>query len=97
MTKYELDQIIGGSDNIGEGWKMLMACLSAGRGISLPATANASSKVATFGIINYAKHRKQFNIPLIKMQGIQEKLVRMIYNTWLIQCSVELTNAILHY
>ena len=29
-----------------------MECLSAGRAVSLPATANASSKVATFGIIN---------------------------------------------
>jgi len=90
-----LDQVIGGEKFIGKGWKMLMECLAAGRGVSLPATANASSKAATYGIINYAKHRKQFNIPLIKMQGIQEKLVRMIYNTWLIQCSVELTNAIL--
>ena len=51
----ELDQIIGGPENIGNGWQMLMDCLSAGRGISLPATANASSKVATFGIMNYIK------------------------------------------
>ena len=39
-----LDQIIGGKENVGNGWKMLMECLSAGRGVSLPATANASSK-----------------------------------------------------
>ena len=33
----DLEQVIGGVDNIGNGWKMLMECLSAGRGISLPA------------------------------------------------------------
>ena len=88
-------QIIGGEDNIGNGWKMLMECLSAGRGISLPATANASSKVATFGMINYIKVREQFNIPLSKMEAIQEKINAMVLNTWIIQSSIELTNDIL--
>ena len=74
---------------------MLMECLAAGRGISLPATANASSKVATWGVFNYAKHRKQFKIPLIKMEGVQNKLCNMIYQTWLIQCSIKMTNSIL--
>lgn len=90
-----VDDVIGGEANIGEGWKMLMECLAAGRAVCLPATANASSKVATFGIWNYARHRRQFNIPLIKMEGIQNKLVDMAFNTWLIQCSVKLTNALL--
>ena len=91
----ELDQIIGGQENIGNGWKMLMDCLSAGRGISLPATANASSKVATFGIINYAKVRTQFNMPLSNMEAIKEKINKMVFNTWIIQSSVDLTNDIL--
>ena len=91
----ELDEIIGGQENIGNGWKMLMECLSAGRGISLPATANASSKVASFGIINYIKVREQFNMPLSKMQAIQEKINKIVFNTWIIQSSVDLTNDIL--
>lgn len=90
-----VDDVIGGEENVGEGWKMLMECLAAGRAVCLPATANASSKVATYGIWNYARHRRQFNIPLIKMEGIQNKLADMAFNTWLIQCSVKLTNAIL--
>lgn len=89
------NDIIGGPDNIGNGWQMLMDCLSAGRGISLPATANASSKVATFGIINYAKVRTQFNMPLSKMEAIKEKINAMVFNTWIIQSSVDLTNTIL--
>ncbi len=91
----DIDMIIGGADNIGNGWKMLMECLSAGRGVSLPATANASSKVAAFGIINYIKVREQFKIPLSKMEAIQEKINKIVVDTWIIQSAVELTNCIL--
>ena len=91
----DLEQVIGGEDNIGNGWKMLMDCLSAGRGISLPATANASSKVASFGIINYIKVREQFKMPLSNMEAIQEKVNDMVFNTWIIQSSIQLTNDIL--
>lgn len=91
----ETSQVIGGIENIGNGWKMLMDCLSAGRGISLPATANATSKVSTFGIINYIKVRNQFKMTLSNMEAIQEKINIMVYNTWIIQSSVKLTNDIL--
>ena len=56
----DINQVIGGEENVGNGWKMLMECLAAGRGVSLPTTANASSKVATYGIFNYMKVREQF-------------------------------------
>tara|TARA_B100001093_G_scaffold97959_1_gene89963 strand:- start:1748 stop:3700 length:1953 start_codon:yes stop_codon:yes gene_type:complete len=91
----EPTQVIGGPNGIGKGWEMLMDCLSAGRGISLPATANASSKVASFGILNYIKTRKQFNIPLANMEAIQEKVNKMVMDTWIIQSSIDLTNTIL--
>jgi len=93
--ELELEQIIGGEENAGNGWKMLMECLAAGRGICLPATANASAKVCTYSIFNYIKHRKQFNIPLIKMEGVSNKFSNMIYDTWLIQTSIAMTNNIL--
>ena len=93
--KIPIDNVIGGEVNTGKGWKMLMECLAAGRGICLPATANASSKVSTFGIYNYIKHRRQFKLPLIKMEGVSNKFCNMVYNTWLIQSGVDLTNAIL--
>ena len=91
----DLEQVIGGEENIGNGWKMLMECLSAGRGVSLPATANASSKVSSFGIYNYIKVREQFKMPLSKMEAIQSKFNNMIYHTWIIQSAVGLTNDIL--
>ena len=89
------DQVIGGEDNIGMGWKMLMECLSAGRGVSLPATGNAGSKIASFGIFHYIKVREQFRMPLANMEAIQEKFNHMIYQTWIIQSAVSLTNDIL--
>ena len=91
----EVDQIIGGEKNAGNGWKMLMECLAAGRGICLPSTALASSKVASYGIFNYGRHRKQFNIPILKMEGVSEKFLDMIYHTWVIQSGIHLTNSLL--
>tara|TARA_Y100000389_G_C17470670_1_gene530364 strand:+ start:5755 stop:7740 length:1986 start_codon:yes stop_codon:yes gene_type:complete len=91
----ELDQIIGGEDKIGEGWKMLMECLSTGRAISLPAVANGASKTSLYGTYLYAKHRMQFKRKLIEMQGVREKLVNMTYNTYVIQASISMTNMLL--
>jgi acyl-CoA dehydrogenase len=93
--RIKMDQVIGGEENCGNGWRMLMECLAAGRGICLPATANAACKVSTFGVFHYAMNRRQFNIPLIKMEGVSNKLADMLYNTWLIQSSIGLTNNIL--
>ncbi len=89
------DDVIGGVEKIGEGWKMLMDCLSAGRAVSLPATANASSKVALFGIYNYIQIRNQFKMPLSQMEAIQEKFNKILFNTWIIQSSIKMTNDIL--
>lgn len=90
-----IENVIGGESNVGNGWKMLMECLSAGRGVSLPATANASSKVASYGIFHYIQIRQQFKMPLAKMEAIQEKFNTIIYNTWTIQSAVALTNDLL--
>lgn len=91
----ELDQIIGGSESAGEGWKMLMECLAAGRAVSLPATSNGASKASLYGTFLYASHRKQFKRNLIDMEGVREKIANMTYHTYLIQSSVALTNHLL--
>ncbi len=91
----DVDQIIGGEDNIGEGWKMLMECLAVGRGVSLPATANGSSKYITHAIMNYINIRKQFNMNIGNMEAVREKFIAMYLNTWMIHTSVSFTNHIL--
>ncbi len=93
--QINLDQIIGGEKMAGNGWTMLMDCLAVGRGVSLPASANGTSKVITYGILNYIQHREQFKIPIGNMQGVREKFLDMFFNTWVIQSSVNFTANIL--
>ena len=88
-------QILGGDDKIGEGWKMLMECLAVGRGVSLPATANGSSKFITHSIMNYINIRKQFNMKIGDMEAVREKFIDMYLNTWIIHTAVNFTNHIL--
>jgi acyl-CoA dehydrogenase len=89
------EKVIGGEKNIGEGWKMLMECLSVGRGVSLPAAANGSSKYITLSIMNYINIRNQFNMPIGNMEAVREKFIDMFINTWIIHTSVQFTNNIL--
>lgn len=91
----DTEEIIGGIDKIGEGWKMLMECLAVGRGVSLPATANGSSKFITHSIMNYINIRNQFNMPIGNMEAVREKFIDMYVNTWIIHSSVKFTNHIL--
>jgi len=91
----DISEIIGGEKNIGEGWKMLMECLAVGRGVSLPATANGSSKYITYAIMNYINLRKQFNMNIGDMEAVKEKFIDMYLNNWIIHCSVQFTNHIL--
>lgn len=69
--------IIGGPEQIGHGWHMLMECLSAGRGISLPALATATAKVSTRGTGAYARVRKQFKMPIGEFEGVSQALARI--------------------
>jgi acyl-CoA dehydrogenase len=89
------EEVIGGEDKIGEGWKMLMECLAVGRGVSLPATANGSSKYITYAMMNYINLRQQFNMKIGDMEAVREKFVDMYLNTWIIHSSVQFTNHIL--
>lgn len=69
-----LDWIIGGEQMAGQGWRMLMECLSIGRSISLPALATGSSKVLYRITGAYARIRKQFNMPIASFEGVEEAL-----------------------
>lgn len=69
-----MDFIIGGQQNIGKGWQMLVSCLGAGRGISLPAMGTASGHAALKSAAEYAFIREQFGVPIGRFEGIQEKL-----------------------
>ncbi|MFT5658070.1 MAG: acyl-CoA dehydrogenase [Gammaproteobacteria bacterium] len=72
-----MDYLIGGADNIGKGWRMLVESLSAGRGISLPAVGVAAGKTTARFTGAYAHIRKQFNTSIGKFEGVEEALARI--------------------
>ncbi len=86
-----LDWIIGGSERIGQGWKMLVECLSVGRGISLPSLATAVGHLATFHSAAYSAIREQFRVPLHAFEGIQDPLGRMAGMAYLLESARQLT------
>ena len=69
-----LDFVIGGAANVGKGWQMLVACLGAGRGVSLPANGCATGHATLKSTSEYAAIREQFGMPIGKFEGIQEQL-----------------------
>jgi acyl-CoA dehydrogenase len=72
-----LEWVIGGAEQVGNGWRMLMECLAAGRAISLPSANVGLGKVAVRGTSAYAAMRKQFGLPIGKFEGVQAPLARM--------------------
>ncbi len=69
-----LEWVIGGPAQIGQGWRMLMESLAAGRGISLPAAGAGAAKVAARTSGAYARIREQFGLEIGKFEGIEEVL-----------------------
>lgn len=88
-----MDQIIGGQERIGEGWKMLMECLSDGRGISLPSLSVAAGKFACMHTGAYSRIRTQFNVSVGDFEGVQEALAKISGNTYLMDAVRRLTAA----
>ncbi len=72
-----MDWVIGGQERIGQGWRMLMQSLAAGRAVSLPALGTAGGKMAALLSGAYARIRKQFNVPIGEFEGIEEPLARI--------------------
>ncbi|RUO25338.1 acyl-CoA dehydrogenase [Aliidiomarina minuta] len=72
-----IDWVIGGADYAGKGWRMLVECLSAGRGISLPAVAAANGHLAERMTGAYAFVRQQFGLPIGKFEGVQSAMGRI--------------------
>lgn len=86
-----LEWIIGGPDMAGKGWRMLVECLSAGRGISLPALSTASAKLCYRMTGAYARVRKQFGQPIGKFEGVQEAMGRIAGQTYIVEATRLLT------
>ena len=88
-----IDAIIGGPKYAGQGWRMLMECLAAGRGVALPAAMVANSKLVARVAGAYATLRQQFGIDIGKFEGIEEPLGRIGALTYLLEAGRRYTCA----
>lgn len=86
-----MDWIIGGQVQLGQGWKMLMNCLAAGRSISLPSSCTGAAMLAVRATGAYARVRSQFNMPIGKFEGVEEALTRMGGNLYVIDAARTMT------
>ncbi|MEH2540420.1 MULTISPECIES: acyl-CoA dehydrogenase [unclassified Bradyrhizobium] len=91
-----MDYIIGGQERLGQGWKMLMTALAAGRGISLPSLSAAGAAFAARTTGAYARIREQFGISIGKFEGIEEPLARIAGTAYLLDAARRLTCAALN-
>ena len=78
-----LDFIIGGPAMAGQGWRMLMECLAAGRAISLPSSNAGIAQLAARVAGGYSRVRSQFKTPIANFEGIEEPLARIGANVYL--------------
>ncbi len=88
-----LDAIIGDKAMAGQGWRMLMDCLSAGRSISLPGLAAGGAMVTTRAVSAYCLLREQFGMPIGRFEGIEEPLARIFGTTYWMDGARRLTAA----
>ncbi|QBL08810.1 acyl-CoA dehydrogenase [Rheinheimera sp. D18] len=72
-----LDYIIGGVSMAGQGWRMLVECLSVGRAITLPSNSTGGIKAVAMATGAYARIRRQFRLPIGKMEGVEEAMARV--------------------
>lgn len=86
-----MEWVIGGQEQVGQGWKMLMNCLSVGRAISLPALGVAAGKLTSLTTGAYARIRKQFRMSIGKFEGVEEALARIAGLTYRMDASRLLT------
>jgi len=86
-----IEQVIGGRERVGQGWKMLVSALAAGRGISLPSLSVAALKVCSHSTGAYARVREQFNVPIGRFSGVQEAMARIAGQTYTVDAARRLT------
>jgi acyl-CoA dehydrogenase len=86
-----LDYIIGGAEYAGQGWKMLMNSLAAGRSISLPANGTGIAKLCALTTGAYGRVRTQFKTPVGRFEGVAEAIARIGGNTYIMDAARVMT------
>ena len=86
-----MEWVIGGQARVGQGWRMLMECLAAGRSISLPAQSIAAAKLSARATGAYSRVRQQFSTPIGKFEGVEEALARIGGNAYMMDAARVMT------
>jgi acyl-CoA dehydrogenase len=86
-----MDWVIGGQARVGQGWRMLMECLAAGRSISLPSSVTGGAKLAARTTGAYSRVRTQFRLPIGKFEGVEEALARIGGHTYVMDAARVMT------
>lgn len=86
-----MDWLIGGQEQAGNGWRMLVEALGEGRGISLPALSTGAAKMVSRYVGAYARIRQQFGLPIGHFEGVEEPLARILGNAYLMDAGRILT------
>ncbi|MAI08115.1 MAG: acyl-CoA dehydrogenase [Magnetococcales bacterium] len=86
-----MEYVIGAESGLGKGWRMLMECLAAGRGISLPSLSVAATKLSARATTAYTHVREQFGLPIWRFEGVQEPLVRIATSAYMIDAARQVT------
>lgn len=79
------EAVVGGASGVGRGWSMLMDCLGAGRGISLPSQSTGGMKMAFRVTSAHATVRKQFGLSIGKFEGVEEPLAQIGGYTYILE------------
>lgn len=71
------DNILGGREQAGGGWRMLMESLAGGRMVSLPAGAVGSMRTVAAATGAYSMIRQQFGLAIGRMEGVATPVARI--------------------
>ena len=85
-----LSFVIGEKNGLGNGWRMLMECLSAGRAISLPSSNAGIAQLAVKTVGAYSRIRTQFNTSISNFEGVAEKLGKIAIECYAIDSTRKL-------
>lgn len=86
-----INAIIGEKEGAGNGWRMLMESLAAGRGISLPASSAGGTKLVTRAAGAYATVRRQFGLSIGRFEGVEEPLSRIAGYNYVLEAARKFT------
>ena len=90
-----MDWVIGGEPLVGQGWRMLMESLAAGRAISLPALGASMQQTSLFVTVGYGRIREQFGLQISRFHAVAERIARMAADLYASDAARRYTAAVL--